>query len=143
MLRWSVLAGLSLALVSAASANAESAGADARSVLRAEPVLQHDPGPTQVDVAPTPSTPAPDLFAGAGPGIALSRQTYVEQDGSTVIRSGLVRSWDVSDGLRAGVGLFSVTHDDQKEPEFKRSWSAKNVGPRDRRVAAVGLNVSF
>ncbi len=95
------------------------------------------------DPATPHATPEGSLFSGVKPGLGVSHQTFREQDGSAAVASGLVRSWSVSPGMNAGLGLFTVTHEDQKEAEFRRNWSAKNVGPRNRRVAAVGLNVRF
>ncbi len=86
---------------------------------------------------------ATNLFQGVRPGLGLSQQTYRQEDGSAIVRNGLVGSVAVSSGVSAGLGLFSVTHDDQREPEFRRGWSAKDVGPRNRKVAAVGLNLRF
>ena len=142
MLRPPLFAGLVVAFLSAAPVLAESSGASderrQRTALRYKPVLG------ETVAAPTlPPVPEAGLFEGTRPGLAISRQTFQAEDGSQTVRSGLIRSWAVTDGLSAGLGLFSVTHDDQKEPEFKRNWNAKNVGPRDRRVAAVGLNVRF
>jgi hypothetical protein len=143
MLRRTTFAGLFLALVWAAPGQA------ANQAAQDDRPLPNNIGPQVAARAapaaslPFQSSPEAGLFEGVGPGLAISRQTFQEQDGSATVRSGLVRSWAVTDGISAGLGLFSVTHDDQKEPEFKRNWSAKNVGPRNRRVAAVGLNLSF
>ena len=89
--------------------------------------------------------PAPEagLFDGSKRGLGLSSRSYRMQDGSSATRAGLVGSWPLMPGMNAGVGLFSVTHDDQKEPEFRRSWSVKNVNPRNRNIAAVGVNLHF
>ena len=90
-----------------------------------------------------PVSPETGLFEDTRPGLGVTTRTYREEDGSSAIRRGLVGSWEVSEGLSAGLGLFAVTHDDQKEPEFRRNWTAKNVNPRNRKVAAVGLNLRF
>ena len=108
--------------------------------------------PIHVAIAPAPATSlavtervAPDaaLFDGAERGLSLSSRTFRMDDGGSAIRKGLVGSWSIVRGLNAGVGLFSVTHENQKEPEFRRNWTAKNVYPRSRRVAAVGLSMGF
>lgn len=96
-----------------------------------------------VESAPLRVSPVTGLFEGTGPGLDITTRNYRVEDGSSAVRQGLVRSWEVSEGLSAGVGIFAVTHDNQKEPEFRRNWSAKNLGPRNRKVAAVGLNLRF
>ena len=95
------------------------------------------------DPAAPRTSPEGNLFEGARAGVQITRQVYREQDGSALVASGLARNWTIAEGVNAGVGLFSVTHEDQKEPEFRRSWDAKSVAPRNRRVAAVGVNVRF
>ena len=117
----------------------------------AQPPAQQDTAPratpginlSYAESAPFRVSPEKDLFEGTGPGLGISTRTYQEEDGSSSVRRGLVGSWEVSKGLSAGLGLFAVTHENQKEPEFRRNWSAKNVGPRDRKVAAIGLNLRF
>jgi hypothetical protein len=130
-------AALCLALVSAAPALAEGPGQQDRG--GSLPNIQ------LVDPETAAASPSREtgLFEGAGPGLGLSRRTFTEEDGSAAVRRGFIGSLPVAEGVSAGLGLFTVTHDNQKEPEFRRSWSAKNVGPRDRRVAAVGLNIRF
>jgi hypothetical protein len=144
MLKPLALPTLCLAMLAVATpAYGESAGPDSRHGDRAEARLRFVPqmgGGNFVGPAPTPET---NLFAGSRPGLGISRQTYRQEDGSEAVRQGLVGSLPLTQGISADLGLFAVTHEDQKEPEFRRSWSAKNVGPRNRKVAAVGLNVRF
>jgi hypothetical protein len=136
MVRLPIHAALCLMLVSGPAAYAESADPPSGAEL-----LQPGSEPAAAEGRQGPG--GRNLFDGAGPGLVLSRERRLEQDGSISIGTGLVRSWSVSEGLSAGVGLFSVAHEDQREPEFRRGWNAKAVGPRNRRVAAVGLNVRF
>lgn len=98
---------------------------------------------SSIENAPLRVSPEAGLFEGSRKGVGISTRNYRIDDGSSAVRRGLVGSWEVSEGLSAGVGLFAVTHEDQKEPEFRRNWSAKNIGPRNRKVAAVGLNLRF
>jgi hypothetical protein len=138
MLKPPIIAALCLALGSAAPAFAESPdGQDRGGSLPHVQLVDR-----QTAVGPPRSAEA-GLFEGVGPGLGLSRQTLTQEDGSAAVRRGLIGSLPLSEGVSADVGLFTVTHDDQKEPEFRRNWSAKNIGPRNRTVAAVGLNVRF
>jgi hypothetical protein len=142
MLKPRAIGALCLALLSATPALCRGAGE------RDEPVslpnvrlVDRDPGAASgPGIAPSPQT---GMFEGSSSGLGLSRRSFAQEDGSAAIRSGLVGSLSVSPAVTAGLGLFSVSHDDQREPEFRRSWSAKNLGPRNRKVAAVGLNVRF
>jgi hypothetical protein len=143
MLRPITFAILGLALVSATPVFGQSPGnhdrrgslSDARLDFISQVAADRPAGP--------PPSPETNLLEGAAPGLGLSGQAYSQEDGSVVVRRGLIGSLPIVQGVSAGLGLFSVTHENQKEPEFRLSWSAKNVGPRDRRVAAVGLNVRF
>ena len=138
-----IIAALCLALASAAPACAETASGQKQGASLPGPRLQERPQTIVADPATPPASPEAGMFGGAAPGLGLSSQTYPQQDGSSVIATGLIGSLPVTPGISAGLGLFSVAHEDQKEPEFRRSWSAKSLGPRSRRVAAVGLNVRF
>lgn len=134
---------LCLALAAAAPAHGQSVGpADDRG-SQADQRLRFVPQMGTARNAGPPPTPETGLFEGSRSGLGLSRQTYREEDGSEAVRRGIVGSLPLAQGISADLGLFSVTHEDQKEPEFRRSWNAKNVGPRNRKVAAVGLNVRF
>jgi hypothetical protein len=143
MLRPPVIAALSMALVSAAPAYAESAGWQRQGPSLPGLTLQERPQTIVSDPAAAPASPEADMFKAARPGLGFSSQTYPQQDGSSTVATGLIGSLPVIAGVSAGLGLFTVTHENQKEPEFRRNWSAKNLGPRSRRVAAVGLNVRF
>jgi len=143
MLRPLTLAALCLTLASAAPAYGQTLGPPDERASRPDVRLQVSSRIAPSDSTAPHPTPEAHLFEGVRPGIGITRQTIREQNGTASVASGLVRSWAVTEGVSAGVGLFSVTHEDQKEPEFRRSWSAKNVGPRNRKVAAVGLNVRF
>ena len=140
MPRHPTLAGFCLLFVSATPVGAQDIDDRGERLLRPDIRLQ-DSAPAAPALPQT--SPEANLFQDARPGVGVTRQSYREQDGTAALISGLVRSWPLSAGTSAGLGLFSVMHDDQKEPEFRRSWSAKNLGPRDRRIAAVGLNVRF
>ena len=135
-----IIAALCLALASAAPACAETASGQKQHASL--PGLER-PQTIVADPATPPASPEAGMFGGAAPGLGLSSQAYPQQDGTSVIATGLIGSLPVTPGISAGLGLFSVAHEDQKEPEFRRSWSAKSLGPRSRRVAAVGLNVRF
>ena len=143
MLRSPTCAALCLAFVSATAASAQSANPSDGSRGLPNLRVQMRAHSAHADPAVPRALPEANFFEGTKPGLGISRQSYREQDGSASIRSGIVRSWSVAEGMSAGLGLFSVTHEDQEELEFRRNWSAKNIGPRNRKVAAVGLNVSF
>jgi hypothetical protein len=132
-----------MALVSAAPACAETAGGQKQGPVLPGPRLQERPQTIVSDPASVPASPERDMFTGAKAGLGLSSQTYPQQDGSSTVATGLIGSLPLVPGVSAGLGLLSVTHENQKEPEFRRNWSAKNLGPRSRRVVAVGLNVRF
>ena len=134
MLKPPIFAALCVALVTAAPACAESAGGQKQGASLPK-ILVSDPA--------APTAPEAHMFTGQTPGLGLSSRTYPQQDGTAAVATGLFGSLPVMPGISAGLGIFSVRHEDQKEPEFRRNWSAKSVGPRDRRVAAVGLNVAF
>jgi hypothetical protein len=142
MMKRPALTTLCLALFFAAAASAETQGQQKNGSSASDLRLRYAP---QVSAGPAAPQPAPNasLFQGARPGLGISRQTYSEQDGSVAVRSGLIGTVPLAEGVSAGLGLFSVTHEEQKPPEFRRSWTPKTVGPRDRRVAALGLNVRF
>lgn len=75
--------------------------------------------------------------------ISVSSRSYTQEDGSLILRRGLIGSWAISGGLEAGIGLFAVTGDGRKHNEFKRSWSAKDVTPKNGNIAAVGMKLRF
>ncbi len=139
MLKPLALPALCVAMLAAAPAQGQDGGRGGERDARLRFVPQTGGG-SFVGPPPTPET---DLFDTRNPGVGLSRQTYRQEDGSEAVRQGLVGSLPLAPGISADLGLFSVRHDDQKDPEFRRSWSAKNVGPRNRKVAAVGLNLRF
>ena len=142
MLKPPAIGALCLALLPATPGLCEVAGEpQGRISLSNTRLVDRDPAAARLE-GPAPS-PEAGMFNGASPGIGFSRQSFAQEDGTAAVRRGLVGSLAVSDGVSAGMGLFSVTHEDQREPEFRRSWSAKSLGPRNRRVAAVGLNVRF
>jgi hypothetical protein len=143
MLKPPIFAALCLALITAAPALAESAGGQKQGASLPNVRLQDKPQTIVSDPAAVPATPEAHMFAGAKPGLGLSSRTYPQEDGTSAIATGIIGSLPVMPGISAGLGIFSVRHEDQKEPEFRRNWSAKSVGPRNRRVAAVGLNVAF
>lgn len=127
-------AALLAALLSAPDAEAQR--------LVAEPVLgsaSEDP-PMAADAAQVPLSR--DLLRSDG-GVGVSARTYREEDGSMNVRRGLIGSWAISSGLEAGVGLFAVSGDGRKHSEFKRSWTVKDVTPKNGNVAAVGMKLKF
>lgn len=75
--------------------------------------------------------------------IKLSTRTLSEEDGSVTVRRGLIGSWPISGGLEAGIGLFAVNGDGRKHNEFKRSWTVKDVTPKNGHIAAIGLKLKF
>ncbi len=143
MVRPPTFAALCLVLFSATAASAEAAaqsngrGSQAKVRFRVGPEISASGPAAASGLAGT------NLFQGARSGLGLSQQTFRQEDGTATVRNGLIGSVSVSPGVSAGLGLFSVTHEDQEEPEFKRGWNAKQVGPRNRKVAAVGLNLRF
>ena len=143
MLRPPVIAALSMALITVAPAYAESSGGQRQGPSLPSLRVQERQQTIVSDPAAAPASPETHMFTGARPGLGFSSQTYPQQDGSSTVATGLIGSLPVIEGISAGLGLFTVTHENQKEPEFRRNWSAKNLGPRSRRVAAVGLNVRF
>lgn len=143
MLRPPLLAVLCLALVPAAPAFAESAGGQKDGVSLPKLRLQERPQALVSGPLASQASPEAGMFNNVRPGLGVSSQSYPQQDGTSAVATGLIGSLPVMPGISAGLGIFSVTHDDQKEPEFRRSWSAKSIGPRNRKVAAVGLNVRF
>ncbi len=129
-------AALLIALVAAPAALAQHASPD-------------DPGELPVTMrfaplgAPDPrSRPTSGIFP-AQPGLGVSAQTYTEQDGSQVTRRGLVAGWSIQRNVEAGIGLFSVTDDRPKISETRRNWSVREVAPKNRNIAAVGVKVRF
>ena len=77
------------------------------------------------------------------PGMGISSRTYVEDDGSTLIRRGLIGNWAITSRLEAGVGLFSVSGGGRKHNEFKRNWTVMDVTPKNENIAAVGMKLKF
>lgn len=53
------------------------------------------------------------------------------------------RSMPLAAGLEAGVGIFPVIGARIKQRELKRTDPMRDVVPRDKRIAAVGLRLSF
>jgi|GEM_PF-6930281 len=116
----------------------------------AQAVLQHGKargplGPPAIAPAERVELDVPGeaLFQDVPAGIGLSRRALTRQDGTPASRNGVVASWSISPGMQAGVGLFSVTDERPRPAEMKRNWSARDVAPRHRNIAAVGVKVSF
>ena len=76
-------------------------------------------------------------------GLAVSRETYTSEAGSTAVRTGFVGSWSLTRSLDAGVGLVSVTRDARPHSELKRSWNAKDMGVKSDTVAAIAVRLRF
>jgi hypothetical protein len=87
--------------------------------------------------------PGDGLFQNSPGGVGVTRRTLTQQDGSLANRSGVVGSWSLAPRVDAGVGLFSVTADARKQADTTRMPSTDSVAPKRRRIAAVGLKVSF
>jgi hypothetical protein len=121
-------------------------------LLRAESVQSYgqDEAPVPADRVPADPVTADlvqvsvsrDIFR-SGSRIGLSARTLKEGDGSIAVRQGLIGSWEISSGIEAGVGLFAIKGDNRKHNEFRRSWTAKDVTPRDANIAAVGMKLRF
>lgn len=111
-------------------------------LLMAEPVLGYaaEEPPTPADLAQV--SVSRDIFR-SDAGIKVSARTLSEEDGSVVVRRGLIGSWAISSGLEAGIGLFAVNGDGRKQNEFKRSWTVKDVTPKNGNIAAVGVKLRF
>lgn len=76
-------------------------------------------------------------------GLAVSRQTYTSEAGSTAVRTGFVGSWSLTTSVDAGVGLVSVTRDARPHSELKRNWSARDMGVKSDTVAAIAVRLRF
>jgi hypothetical protein len=87
--------------------------------------------------------PVDGLFQTAPSGVGLSRRALTLEVGSPANRNGIVGSWPLPGGLRAGVGFFSVTADGRKHADTMRPPPVDSVAPKRQRIAAVGLNLSF
>ncbi len=61
----------------------------------------------------------------------------------SVLRNGLIGSWAVSAELSGGIGLYSVADDSPKPPETRKNWSPMELGRKSKRMAAVGVKLSF
>ncbi|MDP8912454.1 MAG: hypothetical protein M3N39_02620 [Pseudomonadota bacterium] len=111
-------------------------------LLLAEPVLGYAPeeSPMPADVAQV--SVSRDIFR-SDARIKVSARTLREEDGSVIVRRGLIGSWTISSGLEAGVGLFAVNGDGRKHNEFKRSWTVKDLTPKNGNIAAVGMKLRF
>lgn len=127
-------AALLVALLAAPAAHAQ--------LLLAEPVLGYAPEepPMPADVAQV--SVSRDISR-SDARISVSARTLREEDGSMVVRRGLIGSWAISSGLEAGVGLFAINGDGRKHNEFKRSWTVKDVTPKNGNIAAVGMKLRF
>ena len=132
--RISVSAALLAGLLAAPAAPAQR--------LLAEPVLEQaaDGPPRPADVAQ--QSLSRDMFR-SDARFGVTARTLKEEDGSLTVRRGLIGSWSISSGLEAGVGLFSVNGDGRKHNEFKRSWTVKDVTPKNANIAAVGIKLRF
>ena len=110
--------------------------------LLAQPVLDYasEEPPMPADVAQVSVSRA---IYSSDPRIKVSTRTLQEEDGSVTVRRGLIGSWGIASGLEAGVGLFTVNGDGRKQNEFRRSWTAKDVTPKDGSIAAVGMKLRF
>lgn len=111
-------------------------------LLLAEPVLAgiaEDP-PRPVDAAPVPESREAVPADGR---VRISSRTYTEEDGSRIVRRGLIGSWSIASSLEAGVGLFSVSGSGRKPIEARRGWSVMDVAPRNENIAAVGMKLKF
>ena len=116
-------------------------GAQAQRLL-AEPVLSYasEEPPMPADVAQV--SVSRDIHR-SDTGIKVSSRTLQEEDGSVTVRRGLIGSWEISGALEAGVGLFAVSGDGRKHNEFKRSWTVKDLTPKNGNIAAVGMKLRF
>lgn len=127
-------AALLIALAAAPGSNAQP--------LRAQRVLAPEATSSPILLTARPSPVRESLFR-HGSGVGVSARTFTQRDGSTAIQRGLIGSWGIAQGLEAGVGLFSVAGDGRKHNEFKRSWSVKDVTPKNENIAAVGMRFRF
>jgi hypothetical protein len=89
-----------------------------------------------------PALSAQDLLQRKS-GMGISSRTFTEEDGSTIVRRGLIGNWAISSGLEAGVGLFSVSGGGRKQNETRRNWSVMDVTPKNENIAAVGMKLRF
>ena len=110
-------------------------------LLLAEPVLGSAPEGLLIP-ADAAQVPVSRDTLGSDPRGSVASRSFRE-DGSVLVRRGLIGSWAISSGLEAGVGLFAVSGDSRKQSEFKRNWSAKDVAPKNGNIAAVGMKLNF
>lgn len=68
---------------------------------------------------------------------------FAQSAEASALRNGLIGSWAVSAGLSGGIGLYSVTDDSPKLPETRKNWSPMDVRAKSKRMAAVGVKLSF
>ena len=127
-------AALVVALLAAPAAQAQR--------LQAESVQSYNTDEAPVPADLTQVSVSRDIFR-SDARIGLSARTLKQDDGSLTLRRGLIGSWEISSGLEAGVGLFAVNGDGRKHNEFKRSWTAKDVTPKNGNIAAVGMKLNF
>jgi hypothetical protein len=96
--------------------------------------------------------PEPGLFGGSFqqrsaapadrnlPRIGVVRDRY-DENGSPVIRNGLVASVDVDENIRIGIGRFNVT--DIARPRTNVEPVGREIASRGRNIAAVGFSLRF
>ena len=101
------------------------------------------PRQAQSGIAADPLAQRPLLPLDRSGGLAVSRQTYTSEAGSTARRTGFVGSWSLTRSVDAGVGLVSVTRDARPHSELKRSWNAKDMGVKSDTIAAIAVRLRF
>ena len=110
--------------------------------LLAEPVLDQVAEGPPMPAGVAQQSLSRDIFR-SDARIGVTARTFKEEDGSLTVRRGLIGSWEIASGLEAGVGLFAVNGDGRKHNEFKRSWTVKDVTPKNANIAAVGIKLRF
>ena len=132
MLKRARLAALAMVCASATAAEALppfTGGGEA--TAGAERIGPHDPD-------------APKLnFFETGPGIRLTNEASVGEDGIAQVRRGVVGSVAIGKGVEVGLGLLSVSRYSRGEPSLRRLQPMRDVAGRDQRIAAIGVSLRF
>lgn len=108
---------------------------DTRSAQRTDII-----GPSYV---PGPDPAKRPIASQVRSGLSVTTIPYVEDDGASAVRRGVVGSMPVSSRAEFRVGLLEVTRTSHKERALARTQPMKEVYGRTDRIAAIGLNISF
>jgi hypothetical protein len=106
------------------------------------PAAARDRSAKPVAAAPTLVPTPRDANSRRGPANAeqFTDRQYPPADG---LRPGMLGSWRVGEDTDLGVGLYTVDGTRVRERDFRRSDPVRDITPKGRRVAAVGLSLHF